>query len=160
MQQSAQPTQPLTYIDVTYYPGVTVYGATPARLEVKGDRLTLTTAEGTPEQPVYNEVFNISFSEVKKVRSLLDEIRITLADKSYRMSVAQYSTPAIAVGGVVGAVAATNMHRRSGAVAFLQTLRERGVPVSYVGYAKGFGIAALIAGVIFAGFVVAAMLYG
>lgn len=133
--QSVTPNQP-TFIDVSYYPGMTVYGMLPARLELKDGRLSLTTVEGTKEEPVYKELFNASVAEVKKVRSMLDEFKVTIGDKTYRMSVAQYSTPIVATGGVVGPGVAAGMYHKSGAPAFLDKLSQQGVMVTRFGYGK------------------------
>jgi len=152
MQESTTPTATLqlTHIDGTYYPGVTVYGALAARLELKGDRLILTTVEGTAEAPINKEIFNCALSEVQKIRSMLDEIRITVDGKSYRMSVAQYAGPVMASGGVAGTAVAAGMYKKSGADVFLQTLRNKGVTISRIGYGKVFGIAVIIAVVLIA----------
>lgn len=144
MEQST-PTQPITHLDVSYFPGITVYGMLPARLELKDDRLVLTTVEGTKEAPVYTEIFNVALGEIKKVQSILDEIRVKTGGKSHRVSVAQYATPVMAAGGVAGTAVAAGMYHKSGASAFLGQLREKGVSVSRLGYGKMFGIAAAAA---------------
>lgn len=141
MDQTTSTPQQATYIDVAYYPGITVYGMLPARLELKGDRLVLTTVEGTNESPIYKEIFNIALSEIQKVKSMLDEIKVVIAGKSYRVSVAQYAIPAMATGGIAGAAVAAGMYQKSGARAFLNALREKGITVSRIGYGKVFVIA-------------------
>lgn len=143
-------TQTITHIDVSYYPGITVYGMLPARLELKNDRLVLTTVEGTKEAPIYKEVFNVALGEIEKVQSILDEIRVKTGGKSHRVSVAQYSTPAIAAGGVAGTALAAGMYHKSGASAFISHLRDKGITVTRLGYGKMFGLAAIAAVVLIA----------
>lgn len=134
-----------TYIDVTYFPGMTTFGTLPARLEVKDDRLVLTTSEGTKESPIYKEVFNASIAEIQKVRSMLDEMRIVINDKSHRVSVAQYASPVMAAGGVAGTAVAAGMYKKTGADQFLALLKDKGVTVSHLGFGKTFGLAAIVA---------------
>ncbi len=142
----ADSTKTTTYIDGTYFPGVTVYGALAARLVITDDgRLVLTSAEGTPETPVYKEIFNVSAGEVRKISMTADQLTIKLAEKTYRMSVSQYVTPLIAAGGVVGAAVAYGLQRKSGAKAIVDALRALGIKVSYTGIGKLYAIAMAIA---------------
>lgn len=67
-----------SYIDVTYIPGVTVYGSRPARLTWSDDKITLTKVEGTKEAPVYTEVFNTGLDRLKKLSSCLIKFAFTL----------------------------------------------------------------------------------
>lgn len=138
-------TQPKTFIDVTYFPGRTIYGSLSARLEIVNEQLKLTTVEGTAEQPVYTELFNVPFNELEKVVVFADAIYVTVKQKKYRMSVAQHSTPAIAAGGVAGAGIAYGMYKKSGADDWISYLQSKGVPVKRIGYGKMFGLAAIIA---------------
>ena len=143
--------QQSAYIDVMYIPGITVHGMTRARLEWKLDNtITLTTAEGTPEQPIYKEIMNVPVSDIKKVKSVIDEIKIVTPKASYRMSVAQYSTPAIAGGGVAGTAVSYGMYKKSGADKWLQRFKDNGVAVSRLGFGAFIGIALAGAAVVIA----------
>jgi hypothetical protein len=136
-------TQPY-YIDVLYIPGKTMYGTLPARLEWKADNtLTLTTVEGTKEAPVYKELFNSPVGQIKKVSSMLDELKIFTQSGVFRISVAQHSTPFIAAGGPAGAAVGYGMYKKSGADKWLARLKENGVKVSRLGYGGLLGVAFL-----------------
>ena len=144
------PTIP-TFIDVMYTPGLTVYGMLKARLELTpDDHLKLTTVEGTAEAPVYKEVFNMPLTDIVKINSTVDQLTIVTKTGKYRVSVAQYSTPAIATGGVAGAAVAYGMYKRSGAEQWVNNLKDKGVQVKRFGYGKLYGVAFLGAAVFIA----------
>lgn len=151
----------LAYIDVLYMPGITVYGTLSGRLMLtKQGRLVLTTVEGTKEAPIYKEVMNVATGQIKKFRVTLDQVSIKTDDKVYRMSVAPYTVPMIATGGVAGGVAAYALYARSGAPSFIQTLRSQGIPVIYTGFAKIFGLTLLILAGIFVVFILSFLIFG
>lgn len=130
------------YIDVLYIPGKTMYGTLPARLEWKPDNtITLTTVEGTAEAPLYKQVLNTPVAKIQKISSMLDEIKIITETSKVRMSVAQYSTPAVAAGGIAGVAVGYGMYKKTGADIWLQRFKDNGVHVSRLGYGAIFGIA-------------------
>lgn len=134
------------YLDVIYNPGITVYGQLRARLVwTKDDKLSLTTVEGTPETPIYNELFNVPIGEIVKISSIMDEIRIVTPQGKFRVSVAANSTPAIAAGGVAGAAVAYGMYKKSGADKWIERFRAHGVAVSRLGYGAVYAFAGGIA---------------
>ena len=138
-----------------YFPGVTVYGSVAARLVITdGSKLVLTTVEGTSEQPVYKEVFDVSAGDVRKISLLADQLTIKLANKTYRMSISQYVTPLIAAGGVVGGAVAYGLEQKSGAKAFAEALRALGIKVSYTSVGKLYAIViAIVIGLFAATFI-------
>lgn len=142
-----------SYIDVTYIPGVTVYGSGPARLTWEDDKIALTKVEGTKEAPVYTEVFTAGLGQIEKVVVVLDQIRFYVNGKRYNMSVAQYATPAVAVGGVAGIVVGASMYQKSGAPKLLEWLTAKGVRVKRFGYGAltgvAVGAAVVVMGIIF-----------
>jgi len=151
----------LAYIDVLYYPNGTFYGATAARLVVTNDkRLVLTSAEGTPEAPVYKEIFNVTAGEVRKISLMVDQLTVKLTGKTHRMSVSQYMVPALAAGGIVGGAVAYGMEKKSGAAKFVAVLRSLGIPVSHMGIGKLYGISALIALALIAAIALGVYLFG
>jgi|GEM_PF-2905150 len=161
MDTTLTTTDYLAYIDVLYMPGITVYGTLSGRLMLtKQGRLILTTVEGTKEAPIYKEIMNVAAGQVKKIRITLDQLSIKTDDKVYRMSVAPYTVPMIATGGVVGSVAAYALYARSGAPSFIQTLRSQGMQVIYTGFAKIFGLTLLTLAGIFAVFIVSFLIFG
>lgn len=145
-QQSTPHSEPqVTYLDVTFIPGVTVYGSGPARLSWANDRLTLTKVTGTKQEPVYTEVFNVGAGEIEKVSIMVDEVRVFVNGKRYRMSVAQYSTPLIGAGGVAGVAVAAGMYKKSGASHLIEWLTQKGIRVTRFGYGALIGVAVGVA---------------
>ncbi len=155
MKSSVTPPNTPTFIDVMYIPGFTVYGMVRARLELTPDNhLKLTTAEGTADAPVYKEIFNVPLSDIVKINSMVDQLTIVTKTGKHRVTVAQYSTPAVATGGVAGAAVAHGMYKKSGAEQWVQQLKDKGVQVKRFGYGKLYGFAFLGA----MAFIVVAML--
>lgn len=160
MESSTTP-QPPTYIDVTYIPGVTVYGTLAARLQWSADnRLSLTAVEGTAEAPVYKELFNVPVGEIVSVRSMLDEIKIVTKQGKFRISVSHSSTPVIAAGGAVGIAAAYGMYKKTGADKWIARFREHGVSVRRIGYGAIVGIALGVSALLIAGIAIAVIIAG
>lgn len=146
------------YLDVTYFPGVTVYGSVNARLEwTASNRVTLTTVEGTPEAPLYKRILDVSLGEITSVHFTLDAVRFKTTQGTFRVSVAQYAGPAVATGSVAGAAVAYSLRKRSGVSAWERRLKASGVRVVSFGFLKLFGITLgvmiLILGVIIAAYV-------
>ena len=129
------------YLDVTYFPGSTVYGSVNARLEwTVNNHITLTTVEGTSEAPQYKQLFDVSLAEITSVRFTLDVVRFKTMQGTFRVSVAQYAGPAVATGGVAGIAVAYSLQKRSGVSTWEQRLKASGVRVIRFGFLKLFGI--------------------
>lgn len=84
---------------------------------------------------------------------MLDQIRFYINGKRYTVSVAQYSTPVIATGGVVGVAVGAGMYQKSGAPKLLEWLTSKGVRVTRFGYGALVG-AAVGAAVVIMGIIV------
>lgn len=131
-----------SYIEVTYFPNATTYGTIAARLQWEGSgRITLTTVEGTSENPIYTQLFDLPVGEIKKVKSMIDEIKIYTNSTKYRVSVSPSSQAVLVAGGLPGVVAANAMYRMTNVDELLERFRQGGVAVTRIGYGAFYGIA-------------------
>lgn len=134
-------------LDGVYHPNITVYGTQSARLTWDAHGyIRLATASGTADSPLYTQLFHVTPSEVKKVTSMMDSIRITLTtNKSYQLSAVPEASLAVATTGVAGLVYSHHKYAKTPTDAWLQAFDESGVRVVRISYGKMVGIAVIIA---------------
>lgn len=132
------------YIDGVYRPGVTVAGQLHARLSWSEDnRVRLVTSSGTPEAPVYTEIFSVPASEIVRVASFTNMVKFTLTDGSvHRFEIVPMGAYGMAT--VAGIISATHRYKQTGFDNWLEAFKAAGVQTSRVSFWKLLGIVAAV----------------
>lgn len=126
-----------------YYPGVTVYGATTARLSWSKDGFViLELIEGTIEAPTVREVVRARPGEIQKFSSAPGSLRLVVNGKAYRMDSLAYAE--------VLTVPIPVEYKNDPIAMWLGMLSNHGVQVSRMKMGKIFLIALGITGALIA----------